>query len=192
MKNKQKNFFSSSRAHELPELEKFKKLSFISLEPNQIETKNYTKKTENSHTKENYLNENCGYYINKFNKVSLAIIGEKFEKINKEIDYILNTLKNEKSYETFFHSLILNTDQNEDIFFDQLEKYFTNKQGYRIEKLFDYSFNEIKNLFKNLYNDNCSEDNSIKDVEMDNSYCAKKVKLLLINLKCYKINLFLI
>ena len=178
MKSKQKNFFTCQKPHDLPEIEKFKKLSFISLEPNQIESKPTKLKNESFYTKENYLSQNCCYYMSKFREVSNSIILEKFGKINTEIENLLFTLKDEKSYETFFHSLILNTDQNEDIFFEQLEAYFKEKNEYEIEKLYDYSFNEIKNLFKNLYNNN-EEKASITDISMDTMNSAQKVIILI-------------
>jgi len=174
MKNRQKNFFSATKSNELPELERFKKMTFLSLEPNQDTNKSQKKmETTSTHSKENYLQSNCAYYMNRFQEVCTTITREKFAKVNKDIDNLLKTLRNQNSYETFFHALILNTDQNEDLFFEQLEDYFKNKLGYRIEKLFDYSFNEIKNLFKNLYNDNKEENKESE--ENEDLYSAQKV-----------------
>ena len=182
MKNRQKNFFSATRSNELPELERFKKMTFLTLEPNQDSKSQKKMEVTQTHTKENYLQSNCGYYMNRFQEVCQTITKEKFSKVNKDIDNLLKTLRNEKAYETFFHALVLNTDQNEDIFFEELEEYFKNMQGYKIEKLFDYSFNEIKNLFKNLYNDNYEEN---KEFYANEDLCSAQKVNYIFNIYIY-------
>lgn len=180
LKGKQKSYFSSTRTNELPSLDKFKKNNFMILEPNQIDcNKKKNDKNDLIFTKETYLNANCAHYLNIFSDVSKNLIEEKFKKLNSEINTLLsNLMTNPKVYETFFHSLILNTDQNEDMFFTQLEEYFR-KKDYQIEKLYDYSFNDVKSLFKHIFNEN-SEDKTDAKMDIDKSYPAKKVNILLI------------
>jgi hypothetical protein len=95
-------------------------------------------------------------YIDLAEEISEGIINRRFDKIYEDIYHFGLTM--EYYTDAFYQALILNTDQNADTFFENMEKYFQGK--FEIVFKYDHHFSDMKGLVKDL--------KLFKDVDYDN------------------------
>jgi hypothetical protein len=92
------------------------------------------------------LNNLAEYYMKLSERISETIITQKFQKIYKDIYHFCLTM--EYYNDPFYQALILNTDQNADTFFENMEKYFEGK--FELIFKYDHHFSDMKTLIKDL------------------------------------------
>jgi len=133
----------------LPSFEIFKRSNVVQL------TYNPTCKIskENQDISKLFLRDQCMHYIRFFDDICESVINSKFQSNFEEICCFHDEMTFYQG--AFMLSIILNTDQNSEKFFQLFEKYIKEKSGRdiagKIFKLSDSNFNDIKNLlFKTL------------------------------------------
>jgi len=195
---------------QLPEFDKYKKMNMITLHPpvkldnNDEEFNKYsktyqkTKRNESSNkyhsAKENTskeleeerikkaLFEIAKEHIYMFQKITKKVVEKKYNKIFEDIYHFIIKLDFYK--DSFLQTLLINTDQNADMFFDIMENHFKeksersqqienessfnqfyNNRNYNFFILKESNFYDLKNLFIDLQ---LYEDRELKeDADMD-------------------------
>jgi len=193
----------------LPSFEKFCKMNYVFVPPKRVKGEvpinaggtNEIIKFLNDTVYEKKIRKKLlkiyEFYWKKFERISEEVISSKYQKIYDNIYSFLNFLKFCK--ESFIRSIILNTDQNANDFFQSMENYFDRKSGVKkkskkkeadefdeeyeeIEEnkmiffLTESRFKDMKSLYK--YLDIC--ENNLICVEDGSSQAKKKMRLLII------------
>ena len=149
--NKIKNNKKNSVNDTLPNFEIFKRSNVVHLayNPNNVNKK----VNENPDISKLFLRDQCMHYIRFFDDICESVINSKFQSNFEEI---CNFQDEMMFYEgAYMLSIILNTDQNSEKFFQLFSKYVKEKAGRevlgKINQFSDSNFNDIKNLiFKSL------------------------------------------
>ena len=204
----------------LPDFEKFKKMNIITLNPPcitkthniqpssilQNHKKQNTKKLENlfqesdeeDETQENRIKKTLFKiaidHIDMFQTATHKVVNSKYKKIFEDINEFIIRL--DQYTQSFLQSLIINTDQNADIFFENMNIYFGEKgdakkneknseRNFTLNILKESHFYDLKTLFFNLklYEDIESND-CIMDIcnDPNDSKSEQKVKVLPANI----------
>ncbi len=164
MQNEKSKFQKKQIKDTLPSYEIFKRSNVVQLTYNQ---NNITKKgSDNPDISTLFLKDQCMYYIRFFDDICEKVINSKFQSNFEEI---CNFGDEMMLYDgAFMLSIILNTDQNSEKFFQLFAKFVKEKVGKDIQgkivQLSDSNFYDLKNLlFKTLnLRDNPNYDGEIK------------------------------
>jgi hypothetical protein len=205
--NKKRTNLGSNNA--LPSFEKFCKMNYVFVPPKRVKGE-VSVKAGGTNEFIKFINDTVyekkvrkkllkiyEFYWKKFERISEEVISSKYQKIYDNIHNFMNFLKFCK--ESFIRTIILNTDQNANDFFQSMENYFDRKSGVKkkskkkeanefdeeieeIEEnkmiffLTESRFKDMKSLYK--YLDLC--DNNLICVEDGGRPAKKKMRLLII------------